>query len=66
MDISVAKLLETSVCAVGSDPNAKILARAIRVHGTGRETTEDRRVLAAAIRRRVEREDREARVRGER
>jgi hypothetical protein len=57
MDITEARLLETSVVAVGSDARAKIFARAVRAHVAGRETREDRRVLAQAIRRRIRRED---------
>ena len=58
MDIQNAKLLECSICAVGSDENAKIFARAVRAHVTGRETREDRRVLSEAIQRRIARDDR--------
>lgn len=58
MDISVAKLLETSVCAVGSDENAKILARSIRRKLSGRrETAEDRAARAQALLRRIRLED---------
>jgi HK97 family phage prohead protease len=59
MDISMAKLLETSVCAVGSDENAKILARAVRRKLSGRETREDRLARAQAILRRIRLEDEE-------
>jgi hypothetical protein len=57
MDISSAELLEVSAVAVPSDTSAKVLARAVRAHVAGRETPEDRRVLAQAIRRRIRRED---------
>jgi hypothetical protein len=65
MDIKIAKLLETSIVAVGSDENARILARAIRARGTRRETSEDRRIRAEAHARRIAREDAAARARGE-
>jgi hypothetical protein len=57
MDIASAKLLETSVVAVPSDENARVLARAVRAHIAGNETRFDRLVRARAIRDRIRRED---------
>ncbi len=62
LDISSAELLEVSAVAVPSDTSAKVLARAVRAHVAGRETREDRRVLAQAIKLRVERDDAAARA----
>jgi hypothetical protein len=70
LDISRAELLEVSAVAVPSDVNAKVLARAVRAQIGGHVTAADRRVLAEAIRRRIERDDAAAgfyyRWRGER
>jgi hypothetical protein len=57
MDISSAELLECSACAVPSDVNAKVLARAVRAHLAGRETRADRHAIARAIAARAVRED---------
>ncbi len=57
MNIASAELLECSACVVGSDANAKVLARAFSRRLSGRETTADRRAIAEAIRRRVTAED---------
>jgi hypothetical protein len=63
MDISSAELLECSACAVPSDVNAKVLARAVRAHLDGRETRADRQAIARAIAARAVREDSPARDR---
>jgi hypothetical protein len=58
MDISEARLLETSICAVGSDERAKIFARAVRRQIDGLSLTRsDRVALAEAIAYRVRRAD---------
>jgi hypothetical protein len=61
MNISAAQLLEVSVCAVPSDVNAKILARALRRQHQGAASAADRRAIAEAIQRRIERDDAAAR-----
>jgi hypothetical protein len=61
MNIFSAELLEVSVCAVPSDTSAKILARAIRRQLRGSGTTADRRAIAEAIQKRIERDDAAAR-----
>jgi hypothetical protein len=61
MDISKARLLETSIVPVGSDSRAKIFARALSRRLSGCETTADRRIIAEAIAKRIAREDAAAR-----
>jgi hypothetical protein len=62
MNIFSAELLEVSVCAVPSDTNAKVLARALRRQHRGAASVEDRRAIAAAIRERVARDDSDSRT----
>jgi hypothetical protein len=57
MNISAAQLLEVSVCAVPSDVNAKVLARALRAQHRGSATAADRRAIAEAHQRRIARDD---------
>jgi HK97 family phage prohead protease len=48
MDISEAELLEISCVVVPSDPDARLLARALRRHYSGVETDADRKLLRVA------------------
>jgi hypothetical protein len=64
MNISAAQLLEVSVCAVPSDVNAKVLARALRAQHRGSATAADRRAIAEAIQARIARDDGAAGSRG--
>ena len=61
MNISAAQLLEVSVVAVGSDVNAKVLARALSRQHRGAGSAADRRAIAEAIQLRIERDDAAAR-----
>ena len=62
LNISKAELCEVSAVVVPSDTAAKVIVRAVRNHIAGRATREDRRALAEAHQRRIERDDLAARV----